>query len=71
MGLRRFRSPVQADYEKLALRVAGLLPELELALREGKLGPHMRRLDSSLFKPLPPEVLERIRRLKADRAMKK
>lgn len=44
MGLWRFRSPVQADYDKLALRVADLMPELESALREGKLGPHMRRL---------------------------
>jgi hypothetical protein len=38
------RSPVQADYDKLVLRVAGFLPELELALREGNLGPHMRRI---------------------------
>jgi hypothetical protein len=35
---------VQADYDKLVLRVAGFLPELELALREGNLGPHMRRI---------------------------
>ena len=39
-----FQSPVQNDYEKLALRVASYAPELELALREGKLGPHMRRM---------------------------
>jgi hypothetical protein len=39
-----FRSRTQGDYDKLALRVAGLVPELELALREGKLGPHMRRI---------------------------
>ncbi len=38
-----YRSPTQRDYEKLAQRVAGFVPELELALREGKLGPHMRR----------------------------
>ena len=38
------RSPTQSDYDKLALRVAGLLPEVDLALREGKLGPHMRRI---------------------------
>jgi hypothetical protein len=65
--LWRFRSPMQSDYEKLALLVAGYLPELELTLREGKLGPHMRRLDSSLFKPRPPEVLERIDKLKSER----
>jgi hypothetical protein len=65
------RAPTQADYDKLALQVADLLPELEFALREGKLGPHMRRLDSSLFKPLPPEVLERIERLKTERAIEK
>ena len=39
-----FRCPVQADYEKLALRVVGFLPEIELALREGKIGPHLRRV---------------------------
>jgi hypothetical protein len=39
-----FRSSVQRDYEKLASRVAGYVPELELALSEGKLGPHMRRM---------------------------
>jgi hypothetical protein len=60
--------PTQADYDKLALHVAGILPELELALREGKLGPHVRRLE---FKPLPPEVLERIRNLKAEREIEK
>jgi hypothetical protein len=38
------RSQVKDDYDKLALRVAGLVPELELALREGKLGPHMRQV---------------------------
>lgn len=62
------RPPTQADYDKLALRVVGILPELELALREGKLGPHIRRLD---FKPHPPEVLERIRNLKAEREIEK
>jgi hypothetical protein len=62
------RSPTRADYDKLAIRVVGILPELELALREGNLGPHMRRVE---FKPLPPEVLERIRRLKTERAMEK
>jgi hypothetical protein len=40
----RFRAPVQLDYDKLAMRVTDLLPEVELALREGKLGPHMRRI---------------------------
>ena len=40
----RFRTAVQSDYDKLALRVAGFLPEVELVLREGKLGPHMRRI---------------------------
>jgi hypothetical protein len=40
----RFRRPIQNNYKKLALRVAGLLQELDLALREGRLGPHMRQL---------------------------
>ena len=58
-SLRRLSlgSPTPADYDKLALRAVEILPELELALREGKLGPHMRRWE---MKPLPPEVLERI-----------
>lgn len=38
-----YQSPTQGDYEKLAQRVAGFVPELELALRESRLGPHMRR----------------------------
>jgi hypothetical protein len=63
-----FRSPTQDDYDKLSLRAVAILPELELALREGKSGPHIRRLE---FKPLPPEVLERIRRLKAEGASEK
>jgi hypothetical protein len=36
---RPLRAPTHADYDRLALQVADLLPELELALREGKLGP--------------------------------
>jgi len=47
------RSPVQDDYDKLALRMAGLVPELELALREGKLGPHIRRV----VIPRPAQVI--------------
>ena len=38
------RKPVQAEYDELALRVAGYLPEIDLALREDRLGPHMRRV---------------------------
>jgi len=38
------RSPSQQDYDKLALRVAGFLPELEAALREGRVGPHVRKV---------------------------
>jgi hypothetical protein len=44
LWLRWLGSPKQADYDKLALRVAGLVPEIELALSEDKLGPHMRRV---------------------------
>jgi len=62
------RSPLKADYDKLALRAVDLLPEVELALREGKLGPHMRRFE---LKPLPPEVLERIRKLSTERELEK
>jgi len=38
------QSIAQRDYEGIVLKAAGFLPELELALREGKLGPHMRRV---------------------------
>ena len=38
-----YQSLVQGDYEKPALRAASFLPELELGLREGKLGPHVWR----------------------------
>jgi hypothetical protein len=44
MWFWRFRTPVQSDYNKLSLRVAGYLQEIELALREGKLGPHMQKV---------------------------
>jgi hypothetical protein len=60
-----FLSPAQSEYEKLALRVAALVPEIDLALREDKLGPHLRRLK---FSPFPPEVLERIEKLRSQRA---
>lgn len=46
-----FRTPVQSDYEKLAIRVAGFQHELELALREGRLGPHMRRVFLPYYEP--------------------
>jgi hypothetical protein len=38
-----FQTPSLKDYEKLALRVSTYVPELDLALSESKLGPHMRR----------------------------
>ena len=37
-------APIEADYEQLVLGVIGLLPELEAALREGRLGAHTRRV---------------------------
>lgn len=51
----RFRTPAQSDYDKLTLRVAGFLPEVELALCEGKLGPHMRSVVISRRAPLTPQ----------------
>lgn len=36
--------PTKSDYEKLVVEVAWFVPELESALRGGKLGPHMRRV---------------------------
>lgn len=38
------RSPVRSDYEKLASQVAKFLPELESALTEHRVGPHIRRV---------------------------
>jgi hypothetical protein len=39
-----YQSPRPEDYEKLVLRAASVMPELELALREGRLGRHVRRV---------------------------
>ena len=39
-----YQSPVKDDYEKIAQYAASSVPELELALREGRLGPHVRRV---------------------------
>lgn len=40
----RLRAPAQSNYDKLALQVAGYLTEVDRALREGRLGPHMRKV---------------------------
>lgn len=40
----RLRSPKQANYDALAIWVAGLVPEIEAALSESKLGPHIRKV---------------------------
>ena len=50
------QSPTPDAYEKLAMRVAGLVPELEVALREGQLGPHMRRV--VIPRPVPSNFRE-------------
>jgi hypothetical protein len=47
----RFRRPVQSAYDKLALDVTAFLPEVESALREGTLGPHIRRIVVPTCKP--------------------
>ena len=60
--------PTESDYDRLAQSAAAVLPELEVALRDGKLGPHIRRLE---FEPFPPDVLERIAKMKAERAAQK
>lgn len=39
-----WQTPEQGDYEKLARWVVGLLPELDVALREGRVGRHVRRV---------------------------
>jgi len=38
------QSVTERNYERVALQAASLVPEVELALREGRLGPHMRRV---------------------------
>jgi hypothetical protein len=38
------QSHTEDDYEKLVLRAASVVPELELALRGGRLGLHVRRV---------------------------
>ena len=48
---RPFFPPVQNDYEKLSIRVAKYAPELDLALRKGELGPHMRRVLLPYYEP--------------------
>lgn len=47
----RLRRPSEADYDKLARSVAEMLPELELALARGELGPHVRRVTYSFATP--------------------
>jgi hypothetical protein len=39
-----YRSRTPSDYDQLIIRVTRLIPEVESALREGRLGPHMRRV---------------------------
>lgn len=40
----RFRPPKRADYENLALGVAGIVSEVDRALRDGHLGTHIRHV---------------------------
>jgi hypothetical protein len=44
--------PVRQDYENLVRRVASYIPEIEAALSENELGPHMRRV--VVRQPKPP-----------------
>ena len=37
-----WRKPAQIDYDDLVERVVRLIPEVEMVLREGKQGPHVR-----------------------------
>jgi hypothetical protein len=67
LWFRCLRSPKQTAYDKLALRVAGIVPEIELALSEGKLGPHILRI---VMTPFPPDVLDRLEKLRAEGASK-
>jgi hypothetical protein len=40
----RLRKPKEAEYENLAQSVVAMPPEVESALRDGKVGPHMRKI---------------------------
>ena len=48
------RDATESDYQALVSRVIGLLPEVEQALGEGKVGPHIRRI--ILRRPLSPKL---------------
>ena len=39
-----WRPPNRNDYEAVVLRAAGIVTEIDVALREGKLGPHIRKV---------------------------
>ena len=53
-----WQTPASTDYERLALRVAGYQPEIEVALRGGRLGPHLRKVVISHPKPPGPQFKE-------------
>ena len=44
LALWRWRKPTRAAYEGLALRVIPLIDEVDAALREDNVGPHVRRV---------------------------
>lgn len=49
-----WRNPRVDDCDNLAREVAGYLPEIDVALREGRLGPHMRRTELPYYVPDAP-----------------
>ncbi len=52
-----WRAPNRNDYEVTALRAAGIVPEIDIALRESKLGPHIRKVAFPWsIRPRPREV---------------
>src|ERR1700733_2730189 len=55
---RRCRRPPQSDYDSLVQRAVSFLPELDLALHECRLGPHVRRPKI----PRPPNLVRSIRK---------
>lgn len=44
LRLWRRRSANQADYDRLALEAANVVPEIELALSQGRVGPHILKI---------------------------
>jgi hypothetical protein len=59
-----WRKVARTDHEDLVRRVVGMIPEVELALREGWRGPHLRRVDTRMSAEQFSEMSARFAALK-------